>query len=55
MVRGSFWRVTDGLWLGNQMFHALLDSLVGQNIQNGQCQQWYNGVEYQSNTVNVEL
>ena len=55
MVCGSYWCVTDGLWLGNQTFHALLDSLVGQNIQNGQCQQWYNGVEYQGYTVDIEL
>ena len=55
MVCGSYWCVTDSLRLGTQKFLAFLNSLVGQNIQNGQCQQWYNGVEYQGNTVNVEL
>ena len=55
MVCGSYWCVTDSLRLGTQKFLAFLNSLVGQDIQNGQCQQWYNGVEYQSNTVDVEL
>ena len=55
MVCGSYWCVTDSLRLGTQKFLALLNSLVGQNIQYGQGQQWYNGVEYQGYTVDIEL
>ena len=55
MVCGSYWCVTDSLRLGTQKFLAFLNSLVGQNIQNGQCQQWCNCVEYQGYTVNIEL
>ena len=30
VVGGSYWCVSDGLWLGTQTFHALLDSLKAQ-------------------------